>query len=125
MEPVTPEAPAGGQSAWWQSPALQAGSIVAACLLVFSPVMFGGGFFWDDYILLVKNRLVLEPGGTVPHRYRCQAGGSLEVPVTGSGGTSPRSPTSTPLDSGPRSVQPLASNNGAENTSLLNTYLRL
>src|SRR4051794_14442413 len=62
MEPVTPEAQAGGQSAWWQSPALQAGTIVAACLLVFSPVMFGGGFFWDDFILLVDNRLVRQPG---------------------------------------------------------------
>ena len=55
----------------------------------------------------------IEPGGTVPHMYRSQAGGSCEIPVIDIGGTSARSQTSIPFDSGPRSVHPLASRSGA------------
>ena len=33
-------------------------ALVAAAIIVFLPVMCGGGFFWDDYQLLVNNHPV-------------------------------------------------------------------
>ena len=44
---------------WWWRVAL----LVAATLAVFAPVMLQGGFFWDDYELIVNNPLVHSPGG--------------------------------------------------------------
>ena len=37
---------------------------MALALLAFAPVIFGGGFFWDDIdLLIVNNRLIHAPDG--------------------------------------------------------------
>jgi tetratricopeptide (TPR) repeat protein len=44
-------------------PWLPAVLLLALALVVFSPVIFGGTFFWDDYPLLVNNAPVHDVGG--------------------------------------------------------------
>jgi tetratricopeptide (TPR) repeat protein len=44
-------------------PWLPAGLLILLSLLVFAPVIFGGQFFWDDYLLLVNNAPVHDPAG--------------------------------------------------------------
>ncbi len=44
-------------------PWLGTGLLLLLSLLVFAPVIFGGQFFWDDYLLLVNNPLVHDQTG--------------------------------------------------------------
>jgi 4-amino-4-deoxy-L-arabinose transferase-like glycosyltransferase len=37
--------------------------LLSLVLCVYLPVIAGGGFFWDDHLLLLDNRLVWSPGG--------------------------------------------------------------